>query len=341
MFFTEGLRIGGVRPKRDNGVDLDVNSLFAGGNADNRGNSSPCAGGSKSIAGPIKCRSISKELDIHLFTSDNSPEFARLKYALTHSSIIRLDVEWKPNRHVSTFPIVSLLQIACRLVNSADMSTEFLFHLQAIHLPTVAYSLALLLQRNMWRWRHYPSKQGILLCLATSSSSFILSTTGLQIASAVTILRLGCFFNNHEIALLHQDDFRQYRDDFRHHQDEFRAFRTKQEQRVCQTLIITHRGDARAVRGAHGLPVRHAYAVDVTTKRTRDEVKKEHVSFALRMSIKAAHIIIDEPGKQVRSAVRINKSSKSYIAFKTMIFRQFMPIQQFMPLFDENGLEGA
>ncbi|KAL3838049.1 hypothetical protein ACJIZ3_022640 [Penstemon smallii] len=73
---------------------------------------------------------------IHLVTSNNSPEFTHLNHALTHSSIIGLDAEWKPNRHASTFPTVSLLQIACRLVDSGD-SPVFLLDLQAIHLPSV------------------------------------------------------------------------------------------------------------------------------------------------------------------------------------------------------------
>ncbi|KAG8381113.1 hypothetical protein BUALT_Bualt06G0088600 [Buddleja alternifolia] len=73
---------------------------------------------------------------IHLVTSNNSPEFTHLTHALTHSSIIALDAEWKPNRHVSTFPTVSLLQIACRLADSSELHV-FLLDLQAIHLPSV------------------------------------------------------------------------------------------------------------------------------------------------------------------------------------------------------------
>ncbi|KAI3457977.1 hypothetical protein Pfo_014640 [Paulownia fortunei] len=80
---------------------------------------------------------VQKEtLSIHLVTSHNSPEFTHLNFALTHSSVIGLDAEWKPNRHASTFPTVSLLQIACRLANSAE-SPVFLLDLQAIHLPSV------------------------------------------------------------------------------------------------------------------------------------------------------------------------------------------------------------
>ncbi|PIN00939.1 putative 3'-5' exonuclease [Handroanthus impetiginosus] len=73
---------------------------------------------------------------IHLVTSNDSPEFTHLNYALTHSSIIGLDAEWKPNRHAPTLPTVSLLQIACRLADSHE-SPVFLLDLQAIPLPSV------------------------------------------------------------------------------------------------------------------------------------------------------------------------------------------------------------
>lgn len=73
---------------------------------------------------------------IHLVFSNDSPEFTHLNYALTHSSVVGLDAEWKPNRRASTFPTVSLLQIACRLVDS-DESPVFLLDLQAIRLPSV------------------------------------------------------------------------------------------------------------------------------------------------------------------------------------------------------------
>lgn len=78
---------------------------------------------------------------IHLVTCNNSPEFTHLNYALTHSSVIGFDAEWKPNRHASTFPTVSLLQIACRLINSSESNSDespvFLLDLQAIHPPSV------------------------------------------------------------------------------------------------------------------------------------------------------------------------------------------------------------
>lgn len=74
-------------------------------------------------------------LSIHLVTSFDSPEFAHLNHALTHSSVIGLDAEWKPNRQPSTFPSVSLLQIACRL--DSDESLVFIIDLQTIHMPPV------------------------------------------------------------------------------------------------------------------------------------------------------------------------------------------------------------
>ncbi|GFP88789.1 exonuclease mut-7 homolog [Phtheirospermum japonicum] len=78
-------------------------------------------------------------LAIHLVNSNDSPELTHLKRALIRSSIIGLDAEWKPNRHADTFPTVALLQIACRLVDSADPdeSPVFLLDLQAVHLPLV------------------------------------------------------------------------------------------------------------------------------------------------------------------------------------------------------------
>ncbi|KAH6838198.1 3'-5' exonuclease domain-containing protein [Perilla frutescens var. hirtella] len=78
---------------------------------------------------------------IRLVTSNDSPEFAHLTHALTHSPVIGLDAEWKPNRQASTFPTVSLLQIACQLVNAPDSDSDdspvFLIDLQTIHVPSV------------------------------------------------------------------------------------------------------------------------------------------------------------------------------------------------------------
>ncbi|KAI3519424.1 hypothetical protein L1887_08533 [Cichorium endivia] len=87
--------------------------------------------------------SFGKPLDIHFVSSTDSPEFARLNWALNHSSIIGLDAEWKPVRaHQPTFPTVLLLQIACRL-NSDDSTQEqaesivFLLDLSEILLPSI------------------------------------------------------------------------------------------------------------------------------------------------------------------------------------------------------------
>ncbi|CAO2838575.1 unnamed protein product [Amaranthus hypochondriacus] len=105
--------------------------------------------------------SYPKPLAIHWVSTTDSSEFALLSWALTHSSIIALDAEWKP-AHIQTqnqtqqsstnsdssFPTVSLVQIACRLVefpdNSADStqmkqddSVVFLVDLQSIPLSSI------------------------------------------------------------------------------------------------------------------------------------------------------------------------------------------------------------
>ncbi|KAK9060849.1 hypothetical protein SSX86_018029 [Deinandra increscens subsp. villosa] len=70
------------------------------------------------------------ESDMYLVSStDDSPGFARLEWALTHSAIIALDAEWKPLRrrgpHQPDFPPhVSLLQIACRLHNDNNSNKQ-------------------------------------------------------------------------------------------------------------------------------------------------------------------------------------------------------------------------
>ncbi|XP_057950829.1 uncharacterized protein LOC131145650 isoform X3 [Malania oleifera] len=88
------------------------------------------------------------QLTIHLVTSTDSPEFAHLSWALTRSSLVALDAEWKPIRtHQPSFPRVSLLQLACRLgAATGGDSTEghcrensvvFLLDLLAIPLPSI------------------------------------------------------------------------------------------------------------------------------------------------------------------------------------------------------------
>ncbi|KAI3800232.1 hypothetical protein L1987_35543 [Smallanthus sonchifolius] len=79
-----------------------------------------------------------KVVDINLVSSIDSPEFGRFKWAVTHSSIIGLDAEWKPVRgHQPTFPPVLLLQIACRV---SDKSVVFLIDLSGT-LPPSIYDL--------------------------------------------------------------------------------------------------------------------------------------------------------------------------------------------------------
>ncbi|TMW87536.1 hypothetical protein EJD97_019814 [Solanum chilense] len=80
---------------------------------------------------------------IHLVSSPDSPEFNHLTRALNHSSVIGLDAEWKPIRtHQSTFPTVSLLQIACQLPGNDDddssvESPVFLIDLASIPLQSI------------------------------------------------------------------------------------------------------------------------------------------------------------------------------------------------------------
>ncbi|KAJ9174293.1 hypothetical protein P3X46_017332 [Hevea brasiliensis] len=83
-----------------------------------------------------------KSLIIHLVTSTNSPEFTLLNRALTRSSVIGLDAEWKPIRaRQSTFPTVSLLQLACQLRPQLGAGSEepvvFLLDLSLIPLPSI------------------------------------------------------------------------------------------------------------------------------------------------------------------------------------------------------------
>ncbi|KAI4337996.1 hypothetical protein L6164_016353 [Bauhinia variegata] len=82
-----------------------------------------------------------KPLKIHLVSSTDSPDFALLNQALTRTSLVGLDAEWKPVRtHRTVFPTVSLLQIACQLNGplggDSDESDEYLvFLLDLLSLP--------------------------------------------------------------------------------------------------------------------------------------------------------------------------------------------------------------
>lgn len=83
-----------------------------------------------------------KPIAIHSVSSPDSGEFTRFVEALTRSSVIGLDAEWKPLRaHEPAFPTVSVLQIACRLSggDSTDCETAlvFLLDLQSIPLPSI------------------------------------------------------------------------------------------------------------------------------------------------------------------------------------------------------------
>ncbi|XP_021763683.1 uncharacterized protein LOC110728331 [Chenopodium quinoa] len=99
-------------------------------------------------------KTYAKPLTIHWVSTTNSPDFTLLNWALTHSSLVALDAEWKPVRTQTTqqtdsdkdrtFPTVSLLQLACRLVqlppdsagltqfNNQDDSLVFLVDLQSV-----------------------------------------------------------------------------------------------------------------------------------------------------------------------------------------------------------------
>ncbi|XP_027332171.1 exonuclease mut-7 homolog [Abrus precatorius] len=56
----------------------------------------------------------SQVLKVHLVTSTDSPQFTLLGEALSRTSLVGLDAEWKPVRTLQAlFPTVSLLQIAC------------------------------------------------------------------------------------------------------------------------------------------------------------------------------------------------------------------------------------
>ncbi|KAL5567728.1 hypothetical protein UlMin_024303 [Ulmus minor] len=82
---------------------------------------------------------------VHLVSSPDSAEFTRLTRVLTRSSLIALDAEWKPIRtpqRQSSFPTVSLLQLACQLVGDSDESESeecvvFLLDLVSIPLTSI------------------------------------------------------------------------------------------------------------------------------------------------------------------------------------------------------------
>ncbi|XP_021293226.1 exonuclease mut-7 homolog [Herrania umbratica] len=80
-------------------------------------------------------------MDAHLVSSIDSDEFTHLTRALSRSTLIGLDAEWKPIRSQrSTFPTVALLQLACQLGDDPaewDESVVFLLDLVSIPLPSI------------------------------------------------------------------------------------------------------------------------------------------------------------------------------------------------------------
>lgn len=75
---------------------------------------------------------------IHLVSSLESPEFTLLTESLAQSPLVGLDAEWKPIRtHQSSFPNVSLLQLACQLGLHSATSLVFLLDLSAIPLSSI------------------------------------------------------------------------------------------------------------------------------------------------------------------------------------------------------------
>ncbi|KAG9452678.1 hypothetical protein H6P81_005582 [Aristolochia fimbriata] len=80
--------------------------------------------------------------EIHFVSSIETEEFSRFQSALSRSSVIGLDAEWKPCRtpNSTSFPPVSLLQIACGCRTLSDRKYDFqvfLLDLQSLPLPAV------------------------------------------------------------------------------------------------------------------------------------------------------------------------------------------------------------
>ncbi|KAF9601127.1 hypothetical protein IFM89_017032 [Coptis chinensis] len=94
-----------------------------------------------------------KPVPIHYVAKTDSPEFTHLVHSLKHSSIIGLDAEWKPTRtHQSSFPTVSLLQIACQLnrVNSTESVEKENVVVFLVDLLTVEVKLVYEVLREMF-----------------------------------------------------------------------------------------------------------------------------------------------------------------------------------------------
>ncbi|OVA06326.1 3'-5' exonuclease domain [Macleaya cordata] len=83
-----------------------------------------------------------KPQEIHLVSETDSEEFNLLSWALSRSSVIGLDAEWKRAKQ-PPFPTVSLLQIACRVNNNLEYTDSqndmlvFLVDLLKIRLSSI------------------------------------------------------------------------------------------------------------------------------------------------------------------------------------------------------------
>ncbi|XP_023553430.1 exonuclease mut-7 homolog [Cucurbita pepo subsp. pepo] len=78
--------------------------------------------------------------EIHIVSSVDSPDYTQLTRTLTRSKLIALDAEWKPLRspNHSSFPRVSLLQIACQFhLDQPNDSVVFLLDLLSLPLSSV------------------------------------------------------------------------------------------------------------------------------------------------------------------------------------------------------------
>ncbi|PPD86018.1 hypothetical protein GOBAR_DD17068 [Gossypium barbadense] len=80
-------------------------------------------------------------MDTHIVSSFDSSEFTHLTRTLSKSTVIGLDAEWKPVRSQrSTFPTVTLLQLACQIGDDSagwDESVVFLLDLSSLPLPSI------------------------------------------------------------------------------------------------------------------------------------------------------------------------------------------------------------
>ncbi|KAK1409088.1 hypothetical protein QVD17_35613 [Tagetes erecta] len=135
-----------------------------------------------SINESIVRRRWMEECEIQLVSSIDSPEFNRLEWAISRSSIVGLDAEWKPitrgSNQSSSTPRVLLLQIACRLNESSSSSSSsccyivFLLDLQSPNLITSIYPLLshLFVSPNILKLG-FRFKQDLLYLSSTFSSS--------------------------------------------------------------------------------------------------------------------------------------------------------------------------